>query len=65
MNWGCRTKGVFLSAEPTVEKLGNCALFKYVVVFESYLFNVVQHPDLVDVTLALSKISLFENETIQ
>lgn len=57
MNGGSiRTKGVFLSGEPTVEKLKSCTLFwKNVVVFESYLSDVVQYPDLVDVTFALFK----------
>ena len=57
MNGGSiRTKGVFLSDEPTVEKLKNCALFwNNVVVFESYLSYVVQYPELLDVTFKLFK----------
>ncbi len=51
-----RTKGVFLYDEPTIEKLKACTFFwKNVVVFESYLSDVVQYPDLVDVTLTLLK----------
>jgi len=51
-----RTRGVFLYDEPTIEKLKACTFFwKNVVVFESYLSDVVQNSDLVDVTLTLFK----------
>jgi hypothetical protein len=57
MNSGStRTKGVFLYDDPTIEKLKACTFFwKNVVVFESYLSDVVQYPDLVDVTFTLFK----------
>lgn len=51
-----RIKGVFLYDEPTLEKLKACTLFwKNVVVFESYLSDVVENADLVDITLTLIK----------
>jgi hypothetical protein len=51
-----RAKGVFLYDAPTIKKLKACSLFwKNVVVFESYLSDVAQDSDLVDVTLSLLK----------
>jgi len=51
-----RAKGVFLYDDPTIEKLKGCTFFwKNVVVFESYLSDVVEYPDLVDITFTLLK----------
>ena len=62
MNGGhARTKGVFLYDDPTIEKLKACAFFwKNVVVFESYLSEVVEHLDLVGPTL-----KLFRNDILK
>jgi len=51
-----RTNGVFLYDEPTIEKLKACIFFwKNVVVFESYLSEVVENPDLIDISYLLFK----------
>jgi len=49
-------ENVFLYDEPTLDKLKACSFFwKNVVVYESYLSDVVEQPDLVDVTRTLFK----------
>ena len=56
-----RSKGVFLYDSPSIEKLKNCCFFwKQIIVFESYLSDVVDDPSLVD----LSTI-LFENDILK
>jgi hypothetical protein len=50
------TRGVFLYDEPTLSKLKSCSFFwENVVVFESYLSEVVEKPDLVETTHILLK----------
>ena len=49
-----RSKGVFLFDTPTIETLKSCSLFwKNIVVFESYLSDVVEYPELVEVSQVL------------
>lgn len=51
-----RKKGVFLYDTPSIENLKACAFFwDNIVVFESYLSEVVDNPDLVNITLLLLK----------
>jgi len=46
-----RSKGVFFYDEPSIQTLKNCSLFwKNIVVFESYLSNVVENPSLVEIS---------------
>ena len=47
-------RGVFLYDEPTISKLKSCSFFwKNVIVFESYLSEVSEQPDLVEPSLIL------------
>jgi len=51
-----RKKGVFLYDTPSIEKLKACTFFwENIVVFESYLSEVVDNPELVNITLLLLK----------
>lgn len=51
-----KDRGVFLYDEPTIGKLKSCSFFwKNVIVFESYLSEVAEQPDLVEPTLILLK----------
>ena len=49
-------RGVFLYDEPTIEKLKSCSFFwQNIIVFESYLSEVVEKEELVEPTLVLLK----------
>jgi hypothetical protein len=49
-----KERGVFLYDDPTVDKLKSCALFwKNVIVFEGYLTDIDQQPELLEPSLKL------------
>jgi hypothetical protein len=56
-----KDRGVFLYDEPSIDKLKSCALFwKSVVVYEGYLTDVDQQPELVQPTLMLLKAGILK-----